>query len=224
MQTPEPSIQILAERVTKLEAQNRRLKQTGIASLVLLSALVVMAQAQTNRVIEANAFQLKDATGRVRARLSMEGPNRPTLSFLDTKGVPVSSLAGGDEPFLVLFRPGTDEQIKLGTFQAMYGLTLYDKEIRLGLTIQQGTSSSLDFFDESGKPQGTIATDQNGASIYFTDPAGKMKSSWTTSRRGNSFFAMDGAAGKFRMALGKEVGGPSLELDDKDGNLLWSAP
>jgi hypothetical protein len=223
MQTPEPSIRILAERVSKLEAQNRRLKQAGIGALVLASTLVFMGQAQTNRVLEANAFHLKDATGKVRARLSMEGPDRPTLSFLDADGLPLVSLAGGNEPFLNLNRPGTAQQITLGANRVFYGLALYDKEIRAGLSVQHG-ATALDFFDESGKPQGTIATDKNGASILFTDPAGKMTSSWTTSRRGNSFFGMDGAAGKFRIALGKEVGGPSLELDDKDGNLLWSAP
>src|SRR5260370_17619079 len=136
MQTPEPSIQILAERVTKLEAQNRRLKQAGIASLVLLSALVVMGQDQTSRVIEANAFQLKDATGKVRAQLSMEGPDRPTLSFLDANSLPLVSLAGGNEPFLNLNRPGTAQQITLGANRALFGLALYDKEIPAGLSVQ----------------------------------------------------------------------------------------
>src|SRR5260370_26114562 len=130
MQTSEPSIQILAERVTKLEAQNRRLRQSGIASLVLLSALVVMGQAQTNRVIEANAFQLKDATGKVRARLSMEGPDRPTLSFLDATSLPLVSLVGGNEPFLNLNRPGTAQQITLGANRVFYGLVLYENVIQ----------------------------------------------------------------------------------------------
>src|SRR5437870_2639374 len=179
MRPHDPTLHALAERVAKLEAQNRRFKQSGIAALALASTLAFMGQAQTNQVLEANAFHLKDANGTVRARLSMEGSNRPTLSFLDAKGVPVASLAGGDEPFLTLFRPGTTEQVALGAYGAMYGLALYDKEIRVGLTIQQGSSSSLDFFDESGKPQATMATDQNGASIAFTDTAGKIKSSWT---------------------------------------------
>jgi len=224
MHTREPNLQALAERVTKLEAQNRRLKQGGIAVLVFASTLMFMAEAQPDRVIEANSFQLKDSTGKVRAKLSVEGPNGPTLSFLDAKGVHVASLSGGDEPFLVLFRPGTEEQIKLGTFGAMYGLGLYDKGIRAGLTIQPGSSSSLDFFDESGKPQATMQTDQTGASILFSDSAGKITSSWANLHNGNAFFAMDRAAGKFRLAVGKAVGGPSLELEDKDQKVIWSAP
>ena len=222
MQTSEPSIQILAERVTKLEAQNRRLRQSGIASLVLLSALVVMGQAQTNRVIEANAFQLKDATGKVRARLSMEGQDRPALSFLDANSLPLVSLVGGNEPFLNLNRPGTAQQITLGANRALFGLALYDKEIRAGLSVQHG-ATALDFFDESGKPQASMSADQNGASINFIGSAGRITSSWAN-YQGNSFFAMDGTTGKFRVALGKEVGGPSLELEDQGGKVLWSVP
>jgi phosphohistidine phosphatase SixA len=44
MQPHHPSIHALAERVAKLETQNRRLKQAGIAALVLASAAVLMGQ------------------------------------------------------------------------------------------------------------------------------------------------------------------------------------
>jgi hypothetical protein len=105
MQPHDPSLHALAERVAKLEAQNRRLKQAGIAALVLASAAVLTGQTRTSRVLSANEFHLNDADGSVRARLLMDAANRPILSLLDAKGVPVASLGGGRQPFLALFRP-----------------------------------------------------------------------------------------------------------------------
>jgi hypothetical protein len=87
-----PSVQSLAERVASLEKQNRRIKKSGVAAIVLISAAVVMGQAPSNHVLEAGAFHLKDSAGRVRARLSMEDTDRPMLTLVDEKGFPVASL------------------------------------------------------------------------------------------------------------------------------------
>ncbi len=217
MQSPDPSLRALAERVAKLEAQNRRLKQAGISALILTSAAVLMGQTQTSRVLEANAFLLKDADGRVRARLSTDAADRPTLSLLDTKGLPVASLGGGGQPFLVLFRPGTNEQIKLGANTAFFGLGLYEKEIRAGLSIQN-SKPGLDLFDESGTAQATLAARPTGSFLRLKDPAGKEISTlWVDSSAGGSSFNMSGSAGSLSVNLGEEAGGPSLEITDNEG-------
>jgi hypothetical protein len=52
MQTLEPTVEALSSRVTKLEAQNRRLKKAGIVSLVLVVAVFAMGQALANRTLE----------------------------------------------------------------------------------------------------------------------------------------------------------------------------
>jgi hypothetical protein len=44
-----------------------------------------MGQAPARKVIEANEFVLRDASGQKRARLSMEATERPTLSFYKDK-------------------------------------------------------------------------------------------------------------------------------------------
>lgn len=217
MQSPGPSLHALAERVAKLEAQNRRLKQAGIAALILTSAAVLMGQTQTSQVLEANAFHLKDADGRVRARLSTDAADRPTLSFLDAKGVPVASLGGGGQPVLVLFRPGTNEQIKLGANTAFFGLGFYEKEIRAGLSIQNNTPG-LDLFDESGTAQATLVARPTGSFLRLRNPAGKEISTlWVDSSVGGSSFNMSGSAGSLSVNLGEDGGGPGLEISDNEG-------
>jgi hypothetical protein len=218
MQSPDPSLLLaLAERVAKLETQNRRLKQAGIAALIFTSAAVLMGQTRTSRVLEASAFHLKDADGRVRARLSTDAADRPTLSLLDATGVPVASLGGGSQPFLVLSRPGTNEQIKLGANTAFFGLGLYDKEIRAGLAVQNGTPG-LDLFDESGSTQATLAARPTGSSLRLRNPAGKEISTlWVDSSVGGSSFNMSGSAGSLSVNLGEDAGGPGLEITDNEG-------
>ncbi len=53
----------LTRRVEHLERENRRLKQFGIAALVLIAAVVAMGQARPARTIEAEEFLLKMQTG-----------------------------------------------------------------------------------------------------------------------------------------------------------------
>ena len=216
MQPHDLNLQALAERIGKLEAQNCRLKKTGIAVTVLISAVLFMGQEQTNRVVEANAFHLIDASGKIRAQLSME-MSGPILSLLDARGSPVVSLAGGDKPVLVLNRLGTTEQVQLGTNKTHFGLGLYDKEIRAGLSIQNGTSA-IDLFDESGTAQATLVARSTGSFLRLRNPAGKEVSTlWVDSSAGGSSFNMSGSAGSLSVNLGEEAGGPGLEITDNEG-------
>jgi hypothetical protein len=147
----------------------------------------------------------------------MDAADRPTLSFLDAKGVPVASLGGGGQPFLVLSRPGTSEQIKLGANTAFFGLGLYDKEIRAGLSIQNSTPG-LDLFDESGTAQATLVGRPTGSSLRLRNPAGKEISTlWVDSTVGGSSFNISGSAGSLSVNLGEDAGGPGLEITDNEG-------
>jgi len=63
MQTREFSLESLANRVVKLEVQNRRLKKVGVISFIVATVVIAMGQAPAKKVIEANEFVLKDASG-----------------------------------------------------------------------------------------------------------------------------------------------------------------
>jgi hypothetical protein len=79
--------QELGNRISKLESQNRRLRQIGAATLVVLTLLVIMGEASSRKTVEANEFVLRDGNGNVRARLSMnESLSAPEMVLLDEKG------------------------------------------------------------------------------------------------------------------------------------------
>ncbi|MGA8285943.1 MAG: hypothetical protein WB796_14415, partial [Candidatus Sulfotelmatobacter sp.] len=64
-------VEELEKRVARVEGQNRRLKRTGAAGLIVVALLVIMGQTSSKKTVEANEFILRDGAGNVRARLSM---------------------------------------------------------------------------------------------------------------------------------------------------------
>jgi hypothetical protein len=67
-QTPE--LRGIVSRLERLERQNRRMKQAGLAVLVVASAIVLTGQTRTNRTIQAEKFELIDSNGKTRAELT----------------------------------------------------------------------------------------------------------------------------------------------------------
>jgi hypothetical protein len=86
MQTPESSVEALANRVAKLESQNRRLKKTGIVALLFAAAVIVMGQANTDHTIDARGFVLKDEASNVRATLFVDADGVTRFTLRDAKG------------------------------------------------------------------------------------------------------------------------------------------
>jgi len=83
----------LEERLTKLEAQNRRLKRGAAAGLVAVVAVLCMAQARPSpEALEASQFVLRDAQGRERVRIEVARDGNPALNMLDQEGRLRSSL------------------------------------------------------------------------------------------------------------------------------------
>ena len=77
---------LAAQRVERLERENRRLKRAGLVALALAAVLVLTGQARSSRVMEANRFVLRDTSGRVRAELKTEEDLSPRLVLLDSHG------------------------------------------------------------------------------------------------------------------------------------------
>lgn len=56
MNFPPYTLEELHDRLLKLEKQNRRFKQLGVAAMIGVAALVVMGQAPSKKTNEANEF------------------------------------------------------------------------------------------------------------------------------------------------------------------------
>lgn len=204
----------IRSRLERLEKQNRRLKQIALGCLALLGAMFLMGQAHPNRTIEAQAFILKDADGKARAKLGME-TGGPTLLLLDAKETPQISVAAGERPFVGVSNPNGQQLLALGSFSPeLFGLMLYGKDngpplhgIQMGLGVFKGVPH-LDLHGEVPEeemfldPGGFDLTDKQG----FETKIGRT--SLETPRTGETH----------------ETSAASIVLFGKGSKVLWSAP
>ena len=84
------------ERLRKLERENRWLKRAGAAVLLVFGTVLIMGQAPASRTVQAQSFELRDASGNLRASLALKD-GEPLLAFYDTGS--------------------TSQQVALGTFR-----------------------------------------------------------------------------------------------------------
>jgi hypothetical protein len=145
MQSLDPTVQVLAERVAKLEAQNGRFRKAVMAALVAASAVAVMGQARTSRVLEANEFVLKDTAGTVRAHLYADTTIGPTLTFYGEGNYISASLHGGNEPLLYLNKA----EGKGSSMLKNSGVTIWGKTGRFRVDLGE-EGPSLDLKDDEG--------------------------------------------------------------------------
>ncbi len=83
----------LAERMTKLEAENRWLKRGAAVGLVAVVAVLCMAQARpAPQSVDASQFTLRDAQGRERLRIELTRDGNPAINLIDQEGRLRSSL------------------------------------------------------------------------------------------------------------------------------------
>src|SRR5215469_5099144 len=93
-----PEMTVILSRLEKLEKESRRLKRGGATCLLVAACVALMAQARTNRTVEAEKFVLHDAAGNVKGVWSVgawEGQPFPALVLNDAAGKPQVLLMGG---------------------------------------------------------------------------------------------------------------------------------
>ncbi len=117
--TNEPSeVAALTKRLTKLEKENRVLKQFGLVTVVLAAVFVVMGQARPQRTVEAERFVLKDDAGRTRAEIVMDASHTPSLRFFAEDGARESEFRTGALMFVAKDQMADCRQMGLASAEA----------------------------------------------------------------------------------------------------------
>jgi len=157
----DPACQVsLLKRVERLERKNRNLKSGLLCGLVVvLGIFLIGGTGAGKKVIEAESYVVKDAQGKVQARLGVTVDGGPALTFFDRKGNPrlfMGSLGLGDHYDL--------------------GLGLYDEKGKPRLTfgILEGQFSGFAVSGQDGLEQVTMRVDWKGTpSVIVSDKNGK---------------------------------------------------
>jgi hypothetical protein len=144
--------------------------------------------------IEAQSFILKDANGRVRAELYMDGEG-PSLKFLDQSGTSLVALSLRDAapsgPFLLLSDP--------------------QHHASVSISVAAGEGSQLSLIGERADIQAHIGVTPDGTAVELSD-----KDGFTTSIGNGVQAAKNGQV--------KKTSAASVTLFNKDRKVLWTAP
>ncbi len=191
-----PDLKNLQDRLLKLESQNRRLKQLGFAALIVVTSLAVMGQAPSPKTVEAHEFILRDDSGNVRAKLSMNEHANPEMVFLDEKGGARIKLEGENGSF--------------------YGgvISVFDSHgQQRGLFAARDTGGGISLLDSKGRPRTTLS------------PGDLWIAGGVRLEDDDGFAAWLGRTGLLNQGETHPASAASLILvDNPHGKILWKAP
>jgi hypothetical protein len=201
-------LQLLKEKLDRLELSNRRIKRGGIVAFVCMAAIVSIGAQQTpNRTMEANEFVVRDTAGQIRARLFSDksGPHlalyRPSgeiAAFLDADGLGLAGDKGYGQVELSTTRNGGD--LLMQTADEKRVVHLETDSDGASLFLQTQNEHFLASVGRTGT--GLEIADQHGFETHLG--VTEMK----TVRTGES----------------RTTSAASLVMFGKDGSVIWSAP
>jgi hypothetical protein len=150
----------LARRVEQLERAQRRWRRLATGAALGLVAVALMGQKPAPRVVVAERFILRDAAGRARAELVVDGEQSVALRFKDADSMP---------------------RLSLGTENGAAVLVLNEQggRVRAGLVTLSHGAPALTFYDSNGKNRAELALTREGApALTITDRDGFL--AWKT--------------------------------------------
>ena len=207
MQQSESNAANFEERIQRIERQNRRFKQLTFAALVALGVLVLMGQAPVKgRTVEAETIILKDADGKVRARLATKG-HGVLLRLFDRKEQVREEFAVNDEGSYITLGDST------GRPRMMFG-------VHGG---GDADEASLAMIGKDGKSGTELRAGVDASGLKIRDAKGNVAAALLTLPSGNALSLSDSGA-KPRALLAVLEGKPALLLYDRSGNVTWHTP
>jgi hypothetical protein len=192
METKNPEMQQVMERLARVEKQNRWLVHGGLVLVLSCGIVLLMAQKPVTRTVEAQGFVLKDATGEVRAELHM-ADSGPELRLYDSQHNTFALIGASKKtgPLLALDAGG----------RGFVGLSISEKA---------GPLLSL----EMGKANANLTVDRGGPSLHLEGLGG---SAWAKVDEGGPSLHLEGSEGS-TWARVNELG-PYLELEGLGGSM-----
>lgn len=186
MTSESAELQSIKNRLSDLEAQNRRLKWAGLSLLAVLSAFVLMGQAApTPKVIEAQRFVLKDAKGETRAWWGLFGKGSEFI-LGDANKQPKMTLKVSEESSDLHFFGGENSGMNLGVdlgkpaiaMAGTHGIGRVDIAVSSfgpALTVQDANGFSTVVGEaQLETPPGADAKQSSAASVILQDKSGKV--------------------------------------------------
>jgi hypothetical protein len=218
---------VLSDRVSKLERQNRRFRQTGLLALLALMSFFVMGQGKATKTIpmkavksiEAGRFILQDGSGKKRAELGLF-LDRPALVVYDREGNATLSLgedAAGSG--LNIFDSRSEKAASIGYTSNGPMVTLYEggnKKLNLSVTAM---GPALGLVGKKGEAKVAIGLADQESPFLYLFGAGERGGAQLLAAPDRTTLKFFDASDKTRAVLGvlEKESAPGLVLNDGAG-------
>lgn len=221
------SLSIVAQQLNRLEREHRHLKRVGALVVIGLATVTLMGQAtpgKVAKVIEAEKFVLREATGKERATLELRPYGSVALALADGNGgrQAIMEVSADGEPKLWLMGEDGKSAANLEVIAGLPQLTLRGKDgqVRAALGLLLGVGQPLlQLNDENGGHGADLGLSLDGSRfLAFYDESGHVRSVLRVFSKGGSGLALIDKKGGGRawLTLASD-GSPSLILQDENG-------
>ena len=232
----EPTMETLAQRLDRVERENRRLKQAGVVALAVIAAVVLMGQAtgsEVAKVIQAEKFVVRDAAGTVRATLGSD-PIFTELMLADDKGHKRFQLSVGSfGQFLSFLDSNGQQRMKMSTLGVpgsplgVVGISVFDPNNRLQILLGTSTAGKaqtgpiLLFADQDEKMRARLGLSEHGVPfLQLSDKEGTTRAVLSLTKNANPVLELRNKADRVNVRLGEgDDGIASLLFYDKHGQV-----
>ena len=177
-----PELQAIVERLETVERENRRLKRVGLVVLLVASAALLMGQARTGpRIVEAEAFVLKDSAGISRGELKADETGVRLVLYDPEKHPRVSLFVVPDGPGLMLTDVGLKPYVLLSMShnpeRKGWGLSVGDGNNHTRIALRANTEASGLFLEDANGTQ-RVMIGETGKDELAVLAAADGKVSW----------------------------------------------
>jgi len=203
-------LQFLNEKLDRLERSNRRIKMGLTLTIVCFAALIsIGAQQNSNKIVEAREFVLKDASGQMRAKLSSENSG-PRLILYRASGDPAAFL--------------DSDSLGVGGTAPHAGVFISTDSKTASVLVQSG----------KGRPVIDLAADSEGASALLEGKTEREHLLAAVGTTGPGLEILDQQGFETQLGVAKlktirtgesrTTSAASLVMYGSDHNVIWSAP
>jgi hypothetical protein len=211
---------LLVERLERLELQNRRLRQGGLICLVLIGSFFWMGQMRPVRILEAQKFVLRDASGKRQAELG-QVDGSPALVFLDPAGrISMSFGMESEEPHIVIFGASAEKMVSITRSASGPRLALHDTGGAVRLNLSVGANGpAIGLLSKGGEARSTLGMTANEDAFMHLFGAREHGGVQLLSAPDRSVirFLDEGDMPRAVLGLLEKEGAPGLVLNQSDG-------
>jgi hypothetical protein len=193
----EPTLELLTERLDRLEREHHWWRRVGLSLLLATVAIATLGQTPAPgvpKVIQAERFLLLDASGTIRGELGITDAGMPRLILRQLGAVDEASFAELHPAGLALHEGKGLPYLSM----APSGFSLYSGNTQARITMRIG--------------------DESGPLLSFSDESGATRAALGRTRR------QEERGGSLERLPTYSSASYSLVLLDKDGKVIWETP